>query len=72
MKQFLTLNPINSGLWLFAGAATILVATIVAAHVGSINFALALIKIGQPVCAAAIGVLMYLAIVERRLDRSVE
>jgi hypothetical protein len=72
VKHVLKLQPSTMGFGLFGLAATILCAMIISSHSGLTALTLMLGNVAQPTCAAAIAVLMYLAIVTRRVERSLE
>ncbi len=63
-------EPNNTGIALFGLAATILIAIIGAGSLGLVATAQLLNQVAQPICAAAIGVLMYLALVARQLEKA--
>ncbi len=69
MKNYLS-QPQNLGFGLFGLAASILFA-IIAANVLGWNSALSTLNsIAQPLCAAAISTLTYLAVIARRFEKS--
>ncbi|HUC20504.1 MAG TPA: hypothetical protein VMR98_03370, partial [Candidatus Polarisedimenticolaceae bacterium] len=59
-------QPHGAGIVLFGLAASVLLAIIGAGTFGLPLVAQLLNQVAQPVCAAAIGVLLYLALVTRR------
>lgn len=69
MKDYLS-QPQNLGFGLFGLAASILFAIIVSNVLG-LNAALSTLNnIAQPLCAAAISTLTYLAMIARRFEKS--
>jgi hypothetical protein len=61
-------QPQGTGIALFIAAATVCLAIIVTGQLGLATTAQVLSNIAQPICACAIGVLMYLGIVARKLE----
>ena len=72
MKKLTQLQPATMGFGLFGIATALLIAMIITGHIGLISLTLALGHVAQPACSAAIAVLMYLAIITRRSERSLE
>ncbi|HEX7259969.1 MAG TPA: hypothetical protein VF272_03490 [Candidatus Saccharimonadia bacterium] len=63
-------EPHKIGWALFALSASFLLAVIVAGSLGMTSLAMMLSQIAQPICASAIGVLVYLAMVARRHEKT--
>lgn len=69
MNLFATLRqPVGIGVGLFVTTVLVFIAIIVSGTIGSLALARSLSQLAQPLCAAAIAVLMYLALCEHQTE----